>query len=152
MLRLIALALFALPFAAQADTTFVCDGQGMNVEAQVSENAAATVLKVDGKEVPALRACMTWAHGNHRMGGRFRCPHGVAGSEVRYEVYPIVNKPNGEPNHVKVIVWNGASPRYGRAQGLRVGLSVHRFPVLCSPASVPDQGPRTGNGDQSELA
>ncbi len=106
MIRVIALALIALPLAAQANTTYVCDGEGMNVQVDVSETGASTILTVDGKEVPAVRACMTWAHGNVRMGGKWRCPHGVAGSDLRFEVYPITNKAN-EANHVKVIRWSG---------------------------------------------
>lgn len=116
MLRLIALALLALPMAAQADTTYVCNGSDMSVEVEVTETSASSVLKVNGEVVPANRACMIFASGNHRiphknrMGGKWRCPHGVAGSDTRFEVYPIMDKMNGEPNHVKVIVWNGTSP------------------------------------------
>jgi hypothetical protein len=106
LFSLLAIAFLAVPVAAQADTTYVCDGEGMQVAVEVTAISASTVLKVDGKEVPAIRACMGWAHGNVRMGGKWRCPHGVAGSEVRYEVYPIMNKAN-ETNHVKVIRWIG---------------------------------------------
>lgn len=116
MLRLLALALLTLPVAAQADTSLHCSAEGISAQIEVSETSASSVLKLDGEEVPALRGCMIFASGNHsmphknRMGGKWRCPHGVAGSQMRYEVYPIVDKFNGEANHVKVIIWNGTSP------------------------------------------
>lgn len=113
MLRLIVISAFlTLPLAAKADTSFTCSAEGVSAEVQVSADAATSVLKVAGEEVPALRPCLKFSHGNsriphdNRLGGKWRCPHGVAGDSLHYEVYPIVNKANGEANHVKVIRWD----------------------------------------------
>ncbi len=104
---LLALALFTLPLAAQADTSYACESNGMGVQVEVTEVSAATYMQIDGKVIHALRTCMGWFHGNPRMGGKWRCPHGEVGSSERFEVYPILSPPNGDEPYVRVIRWNG---------------------------------------------
>jgi|GEM_PF-6264156 len=104
-------ALTVLPLAAQADessTNLACQGAGeMAVQVEVSELSASSYMQIAGIDIPALRSCMGWAHGNPRMGGSWRCPHGALGSDVRYEIYPIMRPTNGDNAYVRIVKWDG---------------------------------------------
>lgn len=106
MLRiLLALSFLALPYSAYADS-FACSFTGENgakvdVSFSRSVDGVTATLALDGKAVPVTRACMSFAHGNPKMGNGVRCPFGEG--EQRLEVYPVF----GDKPMVRVIEWNG---------------------------------------------
>lgn len=100
-------AISLLPLAAHADS-LACNGAGeVAVQIEHSRNAASSYMQIAGRDIPALRECMGWAHGNPRIGASWRCPHGEVGSKVRYEVYPMLAPANGDAPYVHIVKWNG---------------------------------------------
>jgi hypothetical protein len=115
MLRpLLALAALAvLPLSVHADeaasTVLSCQGADeVAVQVEATDRSASTLLQIAGLDVPALRGCMGWAHGNPRIGASWRCPHGAAGSQVRYEIYPMLRPANGDKPFVHIVKWDGS--------------------------------------------
>lgn len=103
------LCAFAAPASAFADMT--CRYTAPNGDLYVGSfhpagDGLVSKLELNGKAVPALHACITWAHGNSHMGGDFRCPHGEG--ELRLEVYPVFgDNDTGKAAEMRVIRWNG---------------------------------------------
>ena len=109
------LGLTAVPAFANFDhiscRTTEADGTAWESTVDAGDDSATNALLMNGTEIPAIRACMTWAHGNVHVGGKWRCPHGEAGSDTRYEVYPIMSPPQGLPRYIRLVIWKGDTVR-----------------------------------------
>lgn len=108
MKSLFSFFLLTLAIAPQAQASVACkatleDGKKLEFTIDVANGGATSTLLVDGREIPALRPCLGWAHGNPNMGTRWRCPHGLGA--LRFELYPTLGN---ETSELAIIRWDGA--------------------------------------------